>query len=131
MADAGVKFIRVNGRVVPIKGEGSAPKGSGVSKRYGAKPEKAKPSKSIGVAKGAYAGATFGAAATGLFLFGKHAKVLGEMVRAKKAGLSMVGKIPSLNAKDFLIDTYVKGAGIGAAIGAAIGSVKIYKKKRG
>jgi len=57
-----MKFIRVNGRVVPIKGEGSAPKGSGVSKRYGAKKERAKPAKQIGIAKGAAFGAAAGAA---------------------------------------------------------------------
>ncbi len=35
-----VKFIRRNGRIIPIRGKGSAPKG--VSKRYGAKREKPK-----------------------------------------------------------------------------------------
>lgn len=55
----GVKFIRVHGRVVPIKGKGSAPKG--VSKRYGAKTQNPK-SKSIGEKKGAAIGAVAGAA---------------------------------------------------------------------
>lgn len=57
-----MKFIRVNGRVIPVKGEGSAPKGSGVSKRYGAKKERAKSAKQIGIAKGASFGAVAGAA---------------------------------------------------------------------
>ena len=59
-----MKFIRVNGRVVPIKGEGSAPKGSGISKRYGAKQERAKPAKQIGVGKGAAFGAVAGLASS-------------------------------------------------------------------
>lgn len=43
----GVKFIRVRGKVVPIRGDGSAPKGAGISKRYGAKKEKAPPVKRL------------------------------------------------------------------------------------
>mgnify|MGYP000918136117 CR=1 FL=1 len=53
-----VKFIRVHGRVVPIKGKGSAPKG--VSKRYGVKTQKPK-SVSLGEKKGAAIGAAIGA----------------------------------------------------------------------
>lgn len=62
-----VRFIRVNGRVVPVKGKGSAPKG--VSKRYGAKREKPKV-KSIGVAKGA----AVGTLASSIFARPKHIK---------------------------------------------------------
>jgi phage tail tape-measure protein len=57
----GVRFVRVNGRVVPLKGKGSAPQGT--SKRYGAKREITK-TKQIGVGKGAAAGALAGIAAT-------------------------------------------------------------------
>jgi len=122
-----MKFIRVNGRVVPIKGDGSAPKGSGISKRYGAKPEKAKPSKSIGVGTGAANGAILAAgafSATELYRIGKQAK---SIVDARKSGIATIGKI----TKPASIGKLAKVAAIGAIVGAAIGSVKIYKKKRG
>lgn len=48
-----VKFIRVRGRIVPLKGKGSAPKG--ISKRYGAKTQKPK-AKTIGEKRGATIG---------------------------------------------------------------------------
>jgi hypothetical protein len=45
-----VKFVRIHGKVVPLKGKGSAP--GGVSKRYGAKREKPRVKK-VGAAEGA------------------------------------------------------------------------------
>lgn len=112
-----MKFIRVNGRVVPIKGEGSAPKGSGVSKRYGAKPERAKPAKQIGVAKGAAFGAVAG---------------LASSIYKKKTVSSIVGSgIFKHTSKLALKKGYGFAAAIGAIAGAAVGSIKVYKKKRG
>lgn len=53
-----VKFIRKGGRIIPIKGKGSAPKG--VSKRYGAKRQKPKVKKLSGGKRAAIT--TFGTA---------------------------------------------------------------------
>lgn len=112
-----MKFIRVHGRVVPVKDKGSAPKGSGISKRYGAKKERAKPAKQIGVAKGA----AFGAAAG-----------LASSVYKKKSVTNVVGSgIFKHTSKLALKKGFGVAAALGALAGAAIGSIKVYKKKRG
>lgn len=117
-----VKFIRVGGRVIPIKGKGSAP--SGISKRYGAKREKPKP-KQVGVAKGAAVGAAAGAA----FRFAQQSgHVLRKM--GTSAGNSAAFKWSvkqSLRNKSGILKT----AAFASAIGAALGSVKVWKKGKG
>jgi hypothetical protein len=90
----GVKFVRIHGRVVPLKGKGSAP--AGVSKRYGAKRENPKV-KSLGAGKGAVIGVLSGLAATwkqrsiksaaiGVGLFALAGAGLGASIKSTKKG---------------------------------------------
>ena len=118
-----VKFIRVRGRVIPVKGKGSAPKG--VSKRYGAKREKPK-AKSLGIAEGAKLGASLGFLVTGTKDLMTMAYKGNQQLKAAKAGLSTVGgvRVPSFKKS-------VKGTIIGAIAGAAIGSLKFSRKGKG
>lgn len=64
-----MKFIRKNGRIIPISGDGSAPKGSGVSKRYGIKKDEPKINKLNGIQKASIT--SVGAAAGALLSRGK------------------------------------------------------------
>jgi hypothetical protein len=114
-----VRFIRVNGRVVPIKAKGSAPKG--VSKRYGAKREKP-PIKSIGVGRGAVAGAVAGT-------FAKSGSDLVSNLRYTKGEVGSSLK-NAFRASNFSSGS-LKNAAIGAFIGATIGSIKYTKRGKG
>lgn len=97
-----VRFVRIKGRVVPIRGKGSAPKGSGISKRYGAKREKP-PVKKV---------------------FGKHGAAIGTI-----AG-GVAGAAFGLRKKGTLIDGLLGGA-IGAFAGGGVGGVTKTKKAKG
>jgi len=82
----GVKFVRIHGRIVPIKGKGSAPKG--VSKRYGAKRQVTK-SSSLGAGVGLAIGSAAGT------VFGRRSSLAGMAFNAAIGGLSgaFLGKI--------------------------------------
>lgn len=90
-----VRFIRRNGRVIPIRGKGSAPKGSGISKRFGPKDQKKPPVKkvfgkhggAVGTALGAAAGAKFGLRKGGTLVEGLLGGTLGALAGGGIGGL--------------------------------------------
>lgn len=115
---SGVRFARIHGRIVPLKGKGSAP--NGVSKRYGAKRDLPKPT-SPGIANGALFGATtalqvnLGLDALEGVNRGLRAHKMGMTAKgAVKHGLKTILKAPLFNFKLLAL-----GTGVGAVLGAA------------
>lgn len=108
-----VRFVRINGRVIPLRGKGSAPKG--VSKRYGAKREIPK-GRSLGMGAGSAIGSAIGFASS-LSLNKVTSSLTGKSTRS--IGLAY-GKRAS-----------AKHAILGASIGAFIGSMRFIKRGKG
>jgi hypothetical protein len=115
----GVKFVRINGRVVPLHGKGSAP--DGASKRYGAKREITKP-KQIGVQRGAQIGLIAGA-------FSKHAADFASNMKFTRGAVGP--SIKNAFRKQNFNSKMLAGAAMGTVIGAAIGSMKFYRAGKG
>jgi hypothetical protein len=109
-----MKFIRVHGRVVPLRGSGSAP--TGISKRYGARREEPKQVGGgiKGIAKGALIGIGMNTAINAAFKkpLGTHAGIM--------AGLGMASGS---------ISVFKHGKGMGKMQMAKLASGKEIKSK--
>ena len=102
-----VRFIRVNGRVVPVRAKKGVPKGQG-------KPAGA-------AAKGAVAGSLLAASAFQVGEFAKYGTQLVSLENARRMGMKTVGKAQSPEIPNPKI---LKFAAAGAVIGAGLGAFR-------
>ena len=94
-----VRFIRVNGRVVPIRNRNS---NESVSKRYGKDGLKSTKPKSIGVINGAKIGASTGFSIYGISELNRISSQSKSMINSIKSGIPTIGNVQLKGFRNFL-----------------------------